>query len=67
MMPISIPPVGPRIFMQPLADRHGEGHGRPGIQRRCRVPLLVRDDRPVRRDPRTGVFATDGSNPDTTT
>ena len=58
---------GSRIFMQPLADRHGEGHGRQGIQQHCRVPRFVRDDRPARRYPRTGVFATDGSNPDTTT
>ena len=56
-----------RIFMQPSEDRHGEGRGRPVIQQRRRVPPLVRDDRPARRDPRTGVFATDGGNPDTTT
>jgi len=56
-----------RILMRPLEDRHGEVLGRLGIQQRCRVPLLVRDDRPARRHPRTGVFATDGSNPSTTT
>ena len=56
-----------RIFMQPSEDRHGEVRGRPGILQRCRVPLLVWDDRPARLDPRTGVFATDGSNSDTTT
>ena len=56
-----------RIFMQPSEDRHGEGRGQLGIQQRCRVPLLVRNDRPARRCSRTGVFATDGSNPDTTT
>ena len=56
-----------RILTQPSEDRHGEGHGRPGIQQRYKDSLLVRDDRPVRRDPRTGVFATDDSNPDTTT
>ena len=48
-------------------DRRGEGRGRPGIPQRRRAPLLVRDDRLARLDPRTGVFATDGSNPDTTT
>ena len=58
---------GSRIFMQPSEDRHGEGRERPAIQQRCRVPLLARDNRPARRYPRTGVFATDGSNPDTTT
>ena len=42
-----------RIFMQPLEDRHGEGRGRPGVQQRCMVPLLVRDDRPACRDPRS--------------
>jgi len=56
-----------RIFMQPSEDRHGEGRGRPAIQQHCTVPLLVRDDRPACLYPRTGVFATDGSNPDTTT
>ena len=56
-----------RIFMQPSEDRHGEGRGQLGIQQRCRVPLLVRNDRPARRYSGTGVFATDGSNPDTTT
>ena len=56
-----------RIFMQPSEDRNGEGRERLGIQQRCRVPLLVRDDRPARLDPRTGVFAMDGSNLDTTT
>ena len=50
--------------MQPSEDRHGEGHGRPGIQQRYKDSLLVRDDRLVRRDPRTDVFSTDGSNPD---
>ena len=53
--------------MRPLEDRHGEVLGRLGIQQRCGVPLFVRDDRPARRYPRTGVFATDDSNPDTTT
>ncbi len=53
--------------MQPSEDRHGEGHGRLVVQQHCRVPLLVRDDRPARLDPRTGVFAKDGSNLDTTT
>ena len=56
-----------RILMQPSEDRHGEGRGRPRIQQRCRVPLLVHDDRPARRYSMAGVFATDGSNPDTTT
>ena len=56
-----------RIFMQPSEDRHGEGRGRLGIQQRCRIPLLVLDDRPAHRCSRTGVFATDGSNPNTTT
>ena len=56
-----------RIFMQPSEDRHGEGRGRPGIQQRCRDPLLVRNDHPAHRYSGTGVFATDGSNPDTTT
>jgi len=50
-----------RIFMQPSEDRRGEGRARLGIQQRCTVPLLVRDDDPVRLDPRTGVFATDGT------
>ena len=58
---------GSRIFMQPSEDRHDEGRGRLGIQQRCRIPQLVRDDRPARRCSRTGVFATDDSNPDTTT
>ena len=49
--------------MRPSEDRHGEGRERLGIQQRCRVPLLVRDDRRARRYSRTGVFATDGSNP----
>jgi len=53
--------------MQPSENRHDEGRERLGIQQRCRVPLLVRDDRPARRYSRTGVFATDSSNPDTTT
>ena len=53
--------------MQPSEDRHGEGRGRPGIQQRYKDSLLVWDDRPVRRDPKTGVFATNGSNPDTKT
>ena len=53
--------------MQPLADRRGEGRALPEIQQRCRVLLLVRDDRQAYRDPRTGVFALTGSNPDTTT
>jgi hypothetical protein len=56
-----------RIFMQPSEDRYGEGRGRPGIQQRCRIPPLVRDDHPARLYSRTGVFATDASNPDTTT
>ena len=56
-----------RIFMQPSEDRHGEGRRRPGIQQRGRFPLLVQDDRPVHRYPRTGVFATDGSIRDMTT
>ena len=56
-----------RIFMQPLKDRHGEGRGLLGVQQHCRVPLLVRDDRPARRCSRTGVFAMDGSDPDTKT
>ena len=43
------------------------GNFRPGIQQRCRVLLLGRDDRLARRYSRTGVFAMDGSNPDTTT
>ena len=47
--------------MQPSEDRRGEGRARLGIQQRCTVPLLVRDDDPVRLDPRTGVFATDGT------
>jgi len=50
--------------MRPSEDRHGEGRERPEVQQRCRNPLLVRDDRPARRYPRTGVFATDGSNPE---
>ena len=53
--------------MQPSEDRHDEGRERLGIQQRCWVALLERDDRPARRDSRTGVFAMDGSNPDTTT
>ena len=53
--------------MRPWEDRCGGDHGRPEIQQRCWVPLLARYDRPVRRDPRTGVFATDDSNPDTKT
>ena len=53
--------------MQPWEDRHGEGRGRPVIQQLCRIPLRVQDDRPARLYPRTDVFATDGSNPDTTT
>jgi len=56
-----------RILMQPSEDRHGEGHGPLGIQQHCRVPLLVRDDRPARRCSRIGVSAKDGSNRDTTT
>ena len=56
-----------RIFMQPSEDRRGEGRGRPGIQQRCWAPLLVRDDRQAHRYSRIGVFATDGSNRDTTT
>ena len=60
-------PCPSRIFMQPSEDRHGGGRERLGIQQHCRVPLLVRNDRLASLDPRTGVFATDGSNPDTTT
>ena len=60
-------PCRSRIFMQPLEDRHDEGRVRLGVQQRCRVPLLARDGRPARRCSRTGVFATDGSNPNTTT
>ncbi len=56
-----------QIYLQPSEDRHDEGRGRLGIQQRCRVALLVRDDRPARHCSRTGVFATDGSIPDTTT
>ncbi|MCP4284486.1 MAG: hypothetical protein GY792_08550, partial [Gammaproteobacteria bacterium] len=52
-----------RILMQPSEDRHGEGRRRSGVQQRCRVPLLVRNDHPVSLYPRTGVFATDGNNP----
>ena len=37
--------------MRPLEDRHVEGRGRTEIQQRCRVPLLVRDDRQVYRVP----------------
>ena len=48
-------------------DRHDDGREPPGIQQRSRIPLLVGEDRPARRRSRTGVFATDGSNPDTTT
>ena len=47
--------------MQPSEDRHGEGRGRLGIQQHCRVPLLVRHDRPAHRYSRTGVFAMDGT------
>ena len=65
--PLSSVNCGSRIFMQPSEDRHGEGHGRLGIQQHCRVPPLVRDDRQARRYSRIGVFATDGSNPDMTT
>ena len=56
-----------RILMQPSEDRHGEGPGRLGTQQHYRGPLLVRDDRPAHRYSRIGVFATDGSNRDTTT
>ena len=56
-----------RILMQPSEDRNDEGHGPLGIQQHCRVPLLVRDDRPARRYSRIGVFAKDGSNRDTKT
>ena len=47
--------------MPPSEDRHDEDHGQLGIQQRCRDSLLVRGDRPARRYPRTGVFATDGT------
>ena len=53
--------------MHPSEDRHDEGRERLGIPQRRRVPLLVRDDRPAHPRSKTGVFATDGSNPDTTT
>jgi len=53
--------------MQLLENRHDEGHGQLGIQQHRRDPLLVRVDRPARHYPRTGVFAMDGSNPDTMT
>ena len=43
-----------------------EGRGRPVIQN-ARGLLLVRHDLPARRYSGNGVFATDGSNPDTTT
>ena len=56
-----------QIFMQPSEDRHGEGRGRPGIQQCCRDPLLVRNDHLARRYSGTGVLATDGINPNTTT
>ena len=56
-----------RILMRPSEDRYGEGLGRLRVQQHCRVPLRVLDDRPARHYPRTGVFATDGSNPNTTT
>ena len=56
-----------RILMQPSEDRHDEGRERLGIPQRRWVPLLLRDDRPAHPRPKTGVFATDGSNPDTTT
>ena len=47
--------------MQPSEDRHDVGHGPPGIQPRCRVALLERDDPPARRCSKTGVFAMDGT------
>ena len=56
-----------RIFMQLSGDRHGGGRGLPGVQQRCRVLLLVRDDSPACRCSKTGVFATDGGIRDMTT
>ena len=53
--------------MQPSEDRHDEGRERLGIPQRRRVSLRQRDDRPAYPRSWTGVFATDGSNPDTTT
>ncbi len=53
--------------MQPVEDNNDGVRERLEIRRPGPVRLTVPDDHPAHPGPKTGAFATDGNNPDTTT